>query len=461
MLQNLSRTRRNWALAFFAALVLWFCWRIREVLNPLLLGYLLAFILHPAVQKLEGRGWSRTKAVNVIFAGSGLVGGVLALVLLWQGSNLSGLLTNTPILERIRSSQSELFATVQKWLPEDMLASLSEGGAEVGEGEPGGELGIDLDKDPEGAPAEPDAPAVATESGDADDGGSEVLEDAAPMDADVALVDGESGAASPGPESYEDLGLVEVLQGIWRNLSPEQAADAGQFALRGAGGLWASFRHWFGSALGLGFLLVLLPVYTYFLLFELGRIHGFVARYIPVRQRALVVDVGRQIGEVISSFFRGRLIVCLLKGLAMSLGLALIGTDYALLLGMTGGFLSLVPFFGPFGGFLFAIVVGLAAPGTQPLGLVLRTGVVFALAELFEGYYLVPKILGDSLGLHPVVVLFAVFAGGATLGMFGFLIALPLTATIVILIKALVLPALAAFADEEPEPVSDGPESPA
>jgi predicted PurR-regulated permease PerM len=66
-----------------------------------------------------------------------------------------------------------------------------------------------------------------------------------------------------------------------------------------------------------------------------------------------------------------------------------------------------------------------------------------------EGYVLVPKILGDSLGLHPVVVFVTVFVGGASLGMFGFLLALPIMACIVILVRELVLPALADFADED------------
>ncbi len=76
---------------------------------------------------------------------------------------------------------------------------------------------------------------------------------------------------------------------------------------------------------------------------------------------------------------------------------------------------------------------------------------MFGLGEVIEGYVLVPKILGNSLGLHPVVVMVSVFAGGAALGMFGLLIAIPLTASLVIVTRELVLPALAQFADEDGE----------
>jgi predicted PurR-regulated permease PerM len=71
-----------------------------------------------------------------------------------------------------------------------------------------------------------------------------------------------------------------------------------------------------------------------------------------------------------------------------------------------------------------------------------RTGLIYLLAEVFEGYVLMPKILGDSLGLHPVVVLASLMIGGAALGMFGILLALPLAATVIILTRELVLPAL-------------------
>ena len=86
---------------------------------------------------------------------------------------------------------------------------------------------------------------------------------------------------------------------------------------------------------------------------------------------------------------------------------------------------------------------------------------MFGVAELIEGYVLLPAILGDSLGLHPVVVLLSVFVGGAALGMFGFLIALPLAAALVIIAREMVLPALADFADEDtPNPPSNPPPSP-
>ena len=103
--------------------------------------------------------------------------------------------------------------------------------------------------------------------------------------------------------------------------------------------------------------------------------------------------------------------VCLLKGLFLSIGLWVAGIEYAFLFGMVSGFLSLIPFFGPFLGFVGAFTVGMLGEHTFVSSLV-RTGIVFGLGELLEGYFLLPKILGDSLGLHPVVVL--AVCGGLT-----------------------------------------------
>ena len=157
--------------------------------------------------------------------------------------------------------------------------------------------------------------------------------------------------------------------------------------------------------------------------------------------------MGGKIGAVIANFFRGRLTVCFFKGLFLSVALTLAGVQYAFLFGMLSGFLSILPFFGPFLGFMLAFTVGIAHQGV--MGSLVRTGVIFALAEVIEGYVLLPRILGDSLGLHPLVVFFSLLAGGAALGMLGVLVALPLTASIVILCQEFVLPALKDWADED------------
>ena len=122
--------------------------------------------------------------------------------------------------------------------------------------------------------------------------------------------------------------------------------------------------------------------------------------------------------------------------------------------------MSLIPFVGPFIGFALTFLISLQGADLEGSGiwvLLALVGGLFMLAEILEGYVFIPKILGDSLGLHPVVILLAVFVGGAALGFFGFLIAIPLAAAVIILFRELVMPALEDFAEEDSH--VDGPPS--
>jgi predicted PurR-regulated permease PerM len=240
-----------------------------------------------------------------------------------------------------------------------------------------------------------------------------------------------------------NLADLTVLQGMARDFLTahgEEVQEAGAQGVRAVGATFGFLKSLLGRVLGIAGLFVLVPLYTYYLLFELARMHAFVKSYLPRRDREHLARVFELIGEVISNFFRGRLTVCALKGTVLSVGLLAAGVPYAFLFGMLSGALSLVPFFGPFLGFVGALLVALV--DYDVVEALLRTGIVFVVAELIEGYVLIPKILGDSLGLHPVVVLFALFAGGASLGTLGILIALPLAASLVILVREFVLPAL-------------------
>ena len=269
---------------------------------------------------------------------------------------------------------------------------------------------------------------------------------------------------SPGPKLGPYFGSMPKIEPIfWARTDKFGPGQSQARAIEGATVVWPYLRSFFGSMASLVTLLLLLPVYAYFLLFELDRIHGFIRRYLPRAERERFSRIGVQVGEVLANFFRGRLLVCILKGATLAVGLALVQVPYAVFLGVGSGFLSLVPFVGPLVGFGAAFLLA-AFPPAAAVGLgggpemgamaiaLARTGGVFLAAELLEGYVYLPRVLGDSLGLHPVVILASIFIGGAALGMFGFLIALPLTAALVIVARELVLPALAEFADEPATP---------
>ncbi|MBL4771137.1 MAG: AI-2E family transporter [Planctomycetes bacterium] len=439
-----QRKKRNLGLAIVGLLCAWFAWEVRSVLNPLLLAYILAFIVHPFVLKLEGRGWSRKRAVNTIYL-LAMALGLMFTVAFWnQGSNLF-----QRVLDHTRGQEAGLFTNLDRrfgelldehedsgwvaWLTAEG-SDLEESSAEVPGGDPAGSLigdGETVKPDIDGPPAGSEASASKPP-----------VEGLAPGPVDETVVAGDT------------LYLLPALQRVWNEaILGSDFSMAGTAAKRGVDLASAIF----GSMLGLISMLVLLPMYTWFLLFDLEKIHRFVRSYFPENERKRFTDVGRKIGEVISSFFRGQLLVCFLKGLSIAIGLYLAGIPYALFLGLTAGFAALIPFFGASMAAVFTFLVGLLGPvgaveqSVEFVPHLVRILVVFGVAELLEGYVFVPRIIGGSLGLNPLVVLVSVFAGGAALGMFGFLIALPLTATLVILAKELVLPALREWADEDPD----------
>ena len=397
---------RNLVLAAVFLLIGWFCWSVRSVLNPLILGYLLAFVVHPLVLRLERRGWKRRKAVNFIFTVSAVSFVLLAIVIFVQGRGLARELSGESGLEKTLSERVDQALSEYKdevnWVMRLFLETKSK-------------------KTPVATPQTQGEPATGAELG---------------------------GATKPQAENVDSKRLLDWLAEWWRGSGTEnRATQAGELGLRVAGGTLVFLQGIFGSLVEMLLLLILLPIYTYFLLFELERIHKFVTRYLPQRHRARFVKIGTQIGEVLANFFRGRLLVCLCKGAFLSVGLWIAGVPFALLLGMGTGFLSLVPIVGSSIGFVMALLVALLEHSL--VSALLRAGIVFAAAEVFENYLLLPKILGDSLGLHPVVVIFALMAGGASLGMFGLLIALPLAASLVIVCRELLLPVLADLADKD------------
>lgn len=137
--------------------------------------------------------------------------------------------------------------------------------------------------------------------------------------------------------------------------------------------------------------------------------------------------------QILSVFFRGQLSVMAALGLIYSIGLSIIGLHYGILLGVISGLLSIVPYLGGAVGLTLSLLVGyLQFHDWSSLMLILG---VFGIGQLLESMVLTPYLIGDKLGLHPIVVIFAIMAGGELFGFFGVLLALPVAAVMVVLIK--------------------------
>lgn len=427
MLERLDKTKRNIGLAAVAALLLWGGWTVRSVLNPLILGYLFAYILRPSVKGLENRGLRRREAVNVIFSAFAVVMTVTVLGVAFQAQQA------TERLMAASRSGHDPFAVAEARIDEVLEGASDWLHDMFGEEEPGHD-----GSSPQG-------------SGTPGRSFTDLPGELAPLAVEDAPARDPRGT---GPEA--DGPTLRKLLRSWSAEFTAKVGDGGSSAL--VVWLLAVLSNLFGGALSIFAFLTLLPVYTYFLLFELERIHGFVHDHLPKRERERISRVATEIGSVLANFFRGRLLICFLKGAVITAGLMVAGVPHPFLLGMLSGFMALIPFAGPFLSFLLAYFVGLQR--MEPLEAAIWIAPVYVVAEAIEGYVLIPKILGDSLGLHPVVILLAVFVGGSALGLFGFLIAVPLAATLIILFREFVMPALEEFAEEDshvdPDPSEPG-----
>lgn len=181
--------------------------------------------------------------------------------------------------------------------------------------------------------------------------------------------------------------------------------------------------------------LVLIPVVAFYLLRDWDRLVAWIDAMLPRSIEPTVAHLARESDKVLGAFVRGQLLVMLALGIFYGAGLAVVGLSVGPLIGMVAGLLSFVPYLGFIVGFGAAVIAVLVQYGDWT-HLLLVCG-VFVIGQLLEGYVLVPKLVGDKIGLHPVAVIFAVLAGGYLFGFLGVLLALPAASVILVLLRYL------------------------
>ncbi len=138
------------------------------------------------------------------------------------------------------------------------------------------------------------------------------------------------------------------------------------------------------------------------------------------------------INGVISSFIRGQLLIALIVGVISSIALYIIGLDFAVFVGMTAGLFNIIPYFGPLIGSLLAVVVGLLGGSLYKAMLAV---IALVIVQQIDSNFISPKIVGNSVGLHPVFVMLAIIIGGSCLGLWGMLIAVPVAGIIKLMLN--------------------------
>lgn len=179
--------------------------------------------------------------------------------------------------------------------------------------------------------------------------------------------------------------------------------------------------------------LVLIPVLTFYLLRDWDLLVARFRELLPRRYSAKFISMSLECDDMLAGFIRGQLMVMLALAIIYTVGLSIIGLELALLLGVVAGVVSFVPYLG--------LIVGIALSGLAAFFQfgewlpVVYVAIVFTVAQMIEGMLLTPRFVGERIGLHPVAVIFAVLAGGQLFGFTGVLLALPVAAVVVVLLR--------------------------
>jgi predicted PurR-regulated permease PerM len=179
--------------------------------------------------------------------------------------------------------------------------------------------------------------------------------------------------------------------------------------------------------------IVLIPVLTFYLLRDWDLLVARFRELIPRSNADKVIKLSLECDEMLAAFIRGQLMVMLALATIYTIGLAMIGLELALLLGVVAGIVSFVPYLG--------LIVGIGLAGLAAflqfhewIPVLMVVG-VFSIAQMIEGMVLTPRFVGERIGLHPVAVLFAVMAGAQLFGFTGILLALPVAAVVMVLLR--------------------------
>jgi predicted PurR-regulated permease PerM len=250
----------------------------------------------------------------------------------------------------------------------------------------------------------------------------------------LAIDEGNALIAKYGGPWLQALGLKEQVS------SEQIQKSIGDFVGQGAQWLINGLKSVVsGGAALFNFLslLIITPVVAFYILVDWDRMIAEIDSWLPLDHRDSLRKLAREMNDALAGFIRGQSIVCLFLGLWYSIGLTLIGLDFGFLIGALGGFLSFVPYVGSMTALVLSLGVALVQ-GWPSLELFFFALAVVGVGQFLEGNVLSPKLVGESIGLHPVWLMFALLAFGQLFGFLGLLIAVPTAAAIGVVSRHLI-----------------------
>ncbi|WP_291228799.1 AI-2E family transporter [Dokdonella sp.] len=223
------------------------------------------------------------------------------------------------------------------------------------------------------------------------------------------------------PEVLDTQRIFDALQQHWREAGGMAATVVAKVSKSGM------------ALIGMVLNLVMIPVVSFYLLRDWDVLVARVHELLPRSVESIVARLARESDEVLGAFLRGQISVMIVLGVFYGLALWLVGISVGPLIGMIAGLISFVPYLGAIAGVLMGVIAALVQ--YQDMTHVLLVLGVFVVGQLLEGYVLVPKLVGDKIGLHPVAVIFAVLAGGELFGFLGVLLALPVASVVLVILR--------------------------
>ena len=247
-------------------------------------------------------------------------------------------------------------------------------------------------------------------------------------------------AALPGYADAIEEALTPIFETMRAQISEEELTrlrnSVGQYVGSAVGWIGALIGGvWRGgmAILDLISLLVITPVVAFYLLRDWDRMTAKIDGLLPRPYAETIRGLVAEIDQSLASFIRGQGMVCAILGIFYAIGLTVVGLNFGLLVGLGAGLVSFIPYVGSVSGFVVA--TGIAVFQFDQPSMWLVVAGVFVVGQAIEGNFLTPKLVGESVGLHPVWVLFALLAGGSLFGFTGLMLAVPVAAIIGVMVR--------------------------
>lgn len=233
-----------------------------------------------------------------------------------------------------------------------------------------------------------------------------------------------------GGEVLQKLGLGSAAAGDARTQASDLVTQIAAWAAGFLNSLWTRTA----ALVSLLSLLFVTPVVAFYMLLDWDKMIATIDGLVPLRHRDVVRSLAREVDTAMAGFLRGQSLVCLFLGLWYGIGLSVIGLNFGLLIGITGGVLSFIPYVGSLTVLVTSAIVAIVQ-GWPNWHLLAFAGGVFLIGQFLEGNILSPKLVGKSVGLHPVWLIFALLAFGSLFGFTGLIVAVPMAAAAGVILR--------------------------